>query len=140
VASERDIFEQPITNYTSDNSYFLFFILFLIIIGAITWRLTHCRTIERRYFSTEVKRQVLKDQNYKCVICKRNIGVWDYDHENGDRSNNKKSNCQALCPNCHAKKTRGLLMIKKQSNSKSPLFFIFSVIILFIVFIYFSNT
>ena len=36
--------------------------------------------------------------------CKRNTGVWDYDLKNGDRSNNKKSNYQALCPNCHANK------------------------------------
>jgi hypothetical protein len=62
--------------------------------GAIAWGLTHPRSKERRYFYTEIKKQVLKDQNYKCAICKRKIGVWNYDHKNGDRSNNKKSNCQ----------------------------------------------
>jgi len=35
-----------------------------------------------------------------------NTGIWDYDHKNGNRSNNKISNCQALCPNCHAKKDK----------------------------------
>lgn len=72
-------------------------------------------------------------------ICKRNTGVWDYDHKNGDRSNNKKSNCQALCPNCHAKKTWSLLKVEKRSNSSPFMLFILFVIILFIVFIYFSN-
>jgi 5-methylcytosine-specific restriction endonuclease McrA len=42
--------------------------------------------------------------------------VWDYDHIDGNRSNNKISNCQALCPNCHAKKTRGLLKQDKSSR------------------------
>ena len=32
--------------------------------------------------------------------------IWDFDHIDGDSSNNSLSNCQALCPNCHAKKTR----------------------------------
>ena len=54
---------------------------------------------------------------------KMNIGGWDYDHKNGDRSNNKLSNCQALCPNCHAKKTRGLLKTKEKSNTRSLKFF-----------------
>jgi hypothetical protein len=140
VANEESTFEQTISNYTSDNYDVLLFIFFIIIIvGAIVWQLTLRRTKERRYFSIEVKRQVLKDQNYKCVKCKRNTGVWDYDHKNGDRSNNKKSNCQALCPNCHAKKTRGLLKVKKKSNLKPPIPFIFFVIVFFLIFIYFSN-
>ncbi len=137
VAGEKDIFEESITSANID---FIFFLLFIIIIaGAIAWRLAHPRTKERRYFSIVVKRQVLKDQNYKCASCKRNTGIWDYDHKNGDRSNNKKSNCQALCPNCHAKKTRGLVKVKGKPNLKPPIPFIFFVIILFIIFIYFSN-
>ena len=120
-----DNFEQPISDSISYNYEFLIFIFFVLIIGAIRWKLTH-RTKERRYFSSEVKRQILKDHNYKCVIYKRNTGVWDYDHKNGDRSNNKISNCQALYPNCHAKKTRGLLETKEKSNSKLlKLFIIF---------------
>jgi 5-methylcytosine-specific restriction endonuclease McrA len=60
---------------------------------------------------------VLKDQHYKCAIYKRSAGVWDYDHHiDGNRSNNDIFNCQALCPNCHAKKTRGLLEQEKSSR------------------------
>jgi hypothetical protein len=42
--------------------------------------------------------------------------VWDYDHIDENRSHNDFNNCQALCPNCHAKKTRGLLKQKTKSN------------------------
>jgi 5-methylcytosine-specific restriction endonuclease McrA len=59
-----------------------------------------------------------------------NAGVWNYDHKNGDRSNNKITNCQALCPNCHAKKTRGLLKSKVKSSKKLLKLFIISLIIL----------
>jgi hypothetical protein len=48
------------------------------------------------------------------------------------------SNCQALCPNCHAKKTRGLLKTKEESNSRSLKLFIIFMIIVFLVFIYLS--
>ena len=49
-----------------------------------------------------------------CAICRRSVGVWDYDHKDGNRANNNAGNCQALCPNCHAKKTRGLLKREKK--------------------------
>ena len=137
VLGQIDDFEQPISDSISYNYEFLIFIFLLLIIGAIIWKLTH-RTKERRYFSSEVKRRILKDQNYKCTICKKNTGVWDYDHKNGDKSNNKMSNCQALCPNCHAKKTRGLLKTKEESNSRSLKLFIIFMIIVFLVFIYLS--
>ena len=137
VLGQMDDFEQPLSDSISYNYEFLIFIFFLLIIGTILWKLRN-KTKERHYFSSEVKRQILKDQNYKCAICKRNTGVWDYDHKNGDRSNNKISNCQALCPNCHAKKTRGLIKIKEKSNSKGLRFFIIFVIIIFIIYIYFS--
>jgi hypothetical protein len=34
------------------------------------------------------------------------LDVVDWDHKNGKRHDNSESNCQALCPNCHAIKTR----------------------------------
>ena len=61
--------EQPLSDFILDNYEFLIFIFFLLIIGAIIWKITH-QTKERRYFSAEVKRQILKDQNYKCAILK----------------------------------------------------------------------
>jgi hypothetical protein len=34
------------------------------------------------------------------------LNVVDWDHKNGKRYDNSESNCQALCPNCRAVKTR----------------------------------
>lgn len=66
----------------------------------------------RRNFSQEVETQTLKNQNFKCNMCGERIGVvngrmvfYDFDHKDGDSSNNHPSNCQALCKNCHAYKT-----------------------------------
>jgi hypothetical protein len=113
---------------SSDYSTFAVFI-FIIIIVAVIWNLTY-RTKKRRYFQADIKREVLKDQNYKCAICKRSTEVWDYDHIDGNRSNNDISNCQALCPNCHAKKTRGLL--KQDKSSKSGIIILIVIILIFL--------
>jgi hypothetical protein len=61
---------------------------------------------ERQHFSDSVKQNILRKQDHKCAHCKRILNVVDWDHKNGNRSNNNESNCQALCPNCHAIKTR----------------------------------
>lgn len=121
---------QPDTS--SDYSTFAVFI-FIIIIVAVIWNLTH-RSKKRRYFQADVKREVLKKQNYKCVICNRGVGVLDYDHIDGNRSNNDISNCQALCPNCHAKKTRGLL---KQKSSKRGIIILIVIIMIFLAMVVF---
>jgi 5-methylcytosine-specific restriction endonuclease McrA len=61
---------------------------------------------ERRGFPDYVKEEVLRKQNHRCAHCNRILNVVDWDHKDGNRSNNNESNCQALCPNCHAVKTR----------------------------------
>ena len=81
-------------------------IVVIIIIAAIAKGKGGISVGERRGFSTSVKEQVLKKQGHRCNICNRLLNVVDYDHKNGDRSNNDISNCQALCPNCHTEKTR----------------------------------
>lgn len=60
----------------------------------------------KKHFPDSIKKEVLKRQDYECNVCKRLLNVVDYDHIDGNRSNNDVSNCQALCPNCHAEKTR----------------------------------
>jgi hypothetical protein len=60
----------------------------------------------RQHFSDSIKESTLRKQDHKCAHCKRILNVVDWDHKNGNRSNNNESNCQALCPNCHAIKTR----------------------------------
>ena len=61
---------------------------------------------KRRQFSKKSKLLVLKAQNSRCKSCKNILEIADFDHIDGNSSNNDISNCQALCPLCHAKKTR----------------------------------
>lgn len=83
-------------------------ILFLVVLVAIAIRIKKGKkqSKERKGFSQSVQQSVLRKQDHKCAHCKRLLNVVDYDHKNGDRSDNRESNCQALCPNCHAVKTR----------------------------------
>ena len=60
----------------------------------------------RRGFSETIKNSVLTLQNHRCNYCQRALDVANFDHIDGNRANNSYFNCQALCPNCHAKKTR----------------------------------
>ncbi|HUT06996.1 MAG TPA: HNH endonuclease signature motif containing protein [Nitrosopumilaceae archaeon] len=60
----------------------------------------------RRGFSKYVKKRVLSIQSSRCNYCYIILDLVNYDHIDGNRSNNLFFNCQALCPNCHAKKTR----------------------------------
>lgn len=95
--------------------------LFPILIGLLillVWTLAH-RTRRRKSFTVQTKNLVLKNQNFKCSICRMNAGIWDYDHRDGNRGNNKVSNCQVLCPTCHAKKSRGLFTRDTQNKSKN---------------------
>ena len=97
------------------------FLLFLILFGLLTglFRTLKRRTKKRKSFSIQTRNLVLKSQKFKCSICRMNVGIWDYDHKDGNRCNNKASNCQALCPMCHAKKSRGLIKCEVHRRSKS---------------------
>ena len=55
-----------------------------------------------------VKQTVLNRQNHKCKICSIFLDVYDIDHIVPYRicQEHNVSNLQALCPNCHARKTR----------------------------------
>jgi hypothetical protein len=88
----------------------------LLIFGAVWYGLSRYsrRHRERRYFPESVK------------------GIWDYDHIDGNRSNNNPHNLQALCPNCHAKKSRGLLKQEKRSSFLLRLIIAAIIIIIFI--------
>jgi predicted restriction endonuclease len=61
---------------------------------------------KRKQFSKLMREKVLEYQQYRCKLCGKKSDIWDFDHIDGNRGNNDSSNCQALCPNCHAKKTR----------------------------------
>jgi hypothetical protein len=79
----------------------------IIILGIAFWVLVS-KSIrgKRKPFSVVVRREVIQKQNGKCAACKRKLTAYglDLDHKNGDRSNNKLSNCQVLCVPCHRRK------------------------------------
>ena len=59
-----------------------------------------------RHGWTEVQKEKVRyRQDGKCANCKRPPPRWEYDHIDGNRSNNDLDNCQGLCPNCHSVKT-----------------------------------
>lgn len=56
----------------------------------------------RLSFPGAVKEVVILKQKYRCAICNElELYGRDFHHKNGDRSNNKPSNCQVLCPQSH---------------------------------------
>lgn len=93
--------------------FFLFVFLTVTIIGLVILKsyekLKRKQLKERRGFTRLIRIKVLKKQNYKCDHCRKILTAVDFHHKNGDRSDNRERNCQALCPNCHAIETRGLL-------------------------------
>lgn len=82
-------------------------IAFVIWIVAIAVLLSsQVKKGERESFPILVKREAVRRQKAKCARCKRKLVDYgrDFDHKNGDRSNNKLSNCQVLCTPCHRRK------------------------------------
>jgi len=64
------------------------------------------KSAKRKQFSKNTKLLVLISQGNRCKSCGQNLDEINFDHIDGNSSNNYITNCQALCPNCHAKKTR----------------------------------
>jgi hypothetical protein len=71
-------------------------ILILVVISCIPLAIRKLKKRgkhrERQHFSDSVKESVLRKQYHKCAHCKRILNVVDWDHKNGDRSNNSESN------------------------------------------------
>ena len=94
--------------------YYIVWIASILVIFAIgiglakIKRAGRYKSVERRHFTYQIRKDILHNQNNKCAMCDDNLSpdTTQYDHIDGDRSNNDVSNCQALCSNCHSKKTR----------------------------------
>jgi len=77
---------------------------------------TDSNSLKRKQFSKKTRKAVLERQNYRCRICEGVLDVYDLDHIDGNKWNNNISNCQALCPTCHrrkSKKNRGIPKFSK---------------------------
>ncbi len=61
---------------------------------------------DRKAFSKLTKQKTLIRQNFCCNDCGKYSELLQFHHKNGNRSDNRLENCEALCPNCHARKTR----------------------------------
>ncbi len=56
------------------------------------------KTVSRKYFSEEIKEDVLSRQMQRYTECNKILTIVKFDHLDGDRSDNSPSNCQSLCP------------------------------------------
>ena len=89
-------------------------ILFSIVVTGLVLnslkKLKRSTNKARKGFSQGTRERILRKQNHRCAYCRKVLKVIDYHHKNGNRSDNRENNCQALCPNCHAIKTRNKLI------------------------------
>lgn len=123
--SDLDVFANAFSDYVEwSNSILLSFseifdflvrpssiaLLFSIVVTGVVLnslkKLKKRTNVSRKGFSQVTQERILRKQSHKCVYCRKVLTVIDYHHKNGDRSDNNENNCQALCPNCHAIKTR----------------------------------
>ena len=61
---------------------------------------------KRKNFVKKTKEAILRKQKYKCKLCNKHMVKYDieFDHKDGNNSNNKISNCRALHTRCHRRK------------------------------------
>ncbi len=64
------------------------------------------KPIPRKDFAESTKKFTLMNQGYVCKSCKKPTKYWEFHHKDKNSSNNRPSNCEALCPYCHTEKTR----------------------------------
>ena len=104
------ISEESITKVSSllltSSSFVSFFVMILTGVFARLIMGRNDNQKQRKSFSQVTRRRILEKQNHKCAQCRKILIVVDFDHKNGNRADSRESNCQALCPNCHAIKTR----------------------------------
>ena len=63
---------------------------------------------KRKSFSASQRNDILQEQNDCCAECDSRFSSRlrpHFDHTNGDRTDNRTENGQALCANCHDQKS-----------------------------------
>jgi len=76
---------------------------------------------KRKGFSSSQKVEIITRQNNKCKRCKTPFNKNrrpHFDHKDENRNNNKTSNGQALCANCHDVKS--LHETKRRNKNSEP--------------------
>jgi len=68
------------------------------------------KPLPRKEFTDSDKKTTRIYQNYRCDECHQFNANLQYHHKDGHRWNNDISNCQGLCPNCHAKKHQNSIL------------------------------
>jgi hypothetical protein len=68
--------------------------------------------LNRKSFPESTQEAVLIRQRHRCNNCNCLLKLCEFDHISRNPSNNSPENCQALCPNCHAYKTKMEVKIK----------------------------
>ncbi len=100
------------TGFTNDQIIWGSVIIsFIIIIYAVLKKkgsFSESGLLPRRGWTELQHKEVLNRQNGRCNICGQVSGTFQFDHIDDDHNNNDLFNCQALCPNCHDRKSRGL--------------------------------
>ncbi len=86
----------------------LVFIIILAIIAGRYRKKFLAESLPRKEWTEAEKEQVRIRQDGKCAECQKPPPArWEYNHMDGNKSNNSLENCEALCPNCHSVKTDG---------------------------------
>ena len=67
--------------------------------------------IQRLAWNKIDKEEIMTNQYGRCNMCYRIPSRWIFDHIDGNRSNNEKSNVQGLCPNCYSEKKKLILEV-----------------------------
>jgi len=85
-------------------------IVIVIIAGvaAASSKKSESMPLPRRGWTGTQQKQVLEKQDGRCGECGEVSGTFHFHHRDNNRNNNDLDNCQALCPNCHDRKSRGL--------------------------------
>jgi uncharacterized integral membrane protein len=141
TASAVKVTENPAISWSTPLE--LAFVAMLIVVGIIGIVLSASKYRKRKNFSKSHKKNVFYViQKGKCAKCKRAMksGTENYHHKDGNRCNNKISNCQALHPHCHDVITyKEQRSYRNRTNISSLKWPFISVIILLLMLFAFIN-